>query len=159
MIRARSLFLSMGWSMRNSFACSSVSSNRFGLLPSGTAICVTSSSRIASSGGLDTCAKSCLKYAYSGCGLSDSTANGASLPMDPCGWCAVTPIGDTNIWTSSWEYPKAIWRVVIVGWSTSGMNVGSSRSSRVILFFSSHSPYFCDVASLSITSVGSTIRF
>ena len=48
-------------------------------------ICVTIFSLIGSSGGLDTCANNCLKYENRFWGLSDSTANGASLPIDPFG--------------------------------------------------------------------------
>ena len=44
---------------------------------------VTTASRIGSIGGLVTCANICLKYSYVSLGISDITARGASLPMEP----------------------------------------------------------------------------
>ena len=57
---------------------------------------VTSASKLASSGGFVTCAKSCLKYAYSNCGLSDKHASGVSVPIDPSASTPVTAIGATS---------------------------------------------------------------
>ena len=62
---------------------------------------VTISSRIASSGGFVTWAKSCVKYAGRSWGWSESTASGASLPMEPTGSAPSTAIGPMMRRTSS----------------------------------------------------------
>ena len=58
---ANSLSVIIGWSILRVLQCLGVSSKILGLLPTGTALWVTNSSRMASNGGFDTCAKDCLK--------------------------------------------------------------------------------------------------
>ena len=68
---------------------------------------VTTASRIGSIGGFVTCANICLKYSYVSFGISDMTANGASLPIDPSASEPVPTIGRRIMSSASRVNPAA----------------------------------------------------
>ena len=75
--------------------------SRFGRGPMNDTSDITSCSRIGSIGGLVTCAKSWRKYAKSGRGRFESTASGASSPMEPIASSPATAIGVISMRRSS----------------------------------------------------------
>src|SRR5215212_6292825 len=130
-----------GWSIRIRLQCFLVSSKRFCSGPRLILSDMTSSSRSGSIGGLVTCAKCCLKYENRSCGLSESTARGVSVPIEPSGSLPFWAIGASRMRWSSMVYPKARWRSRSVAGSGRGSASGSGSSLKWISPSSSHSLY------------------
>ena len=81
--------------------CWGVSSNRLPSQPMNDSTEVTSSSRMASRGGLLTCANSCLKYQKRSGASSESTARGVSLPIEPTASAPFSAMGARIMLVSS----------------------------------------------------------
>ena len=115
---------------------------------------VTTASRMGSMGGFVTCANICLKYSKLSLGISDITASGASLPIEPSASAPVPIMGSRIMSSASRVNPEArrgasapttpasLVDPLITG-RTSGFAfvADSTTSSRSITWFFTHSAY------------------